>query len=261
MSIFNNVEGFENVSPELQLAIFIVGCLIILVALVAIVISIVLGIMYIKYNRKNNSSNLTGEAVARRILDSNGLSHIKVSSWGSFLFGNSYSHFFKKVRLRRLTKDKTSLTSLAMGAEKSALAIMDKEGDSDMKQRITLTPLIYFGPLAFIPLVIIGVIIDIIVFNFTGLVTVIAAGIGLLFYLLSFIFSIKILKTEIKAQARACEILLKENMASPAEIEDMKKLFKIYNVQYVNDIILEFLQMVLKVLEIFARSQNNSASK
>lgn len=258
MWIFDDMEGFENVSPEIQWAILIVGGLIAVVAVVAIVISIWLAIKYIKFNRKINSADLTGGDVARKILDNNGLKHIKVSSFGSFLFGNSYSHYFKKVRIRRLTKDKKSLTSLAIGAEKSALAILDKEGDKDMKKRIALTPFIYFGPLAFIPLLVAGIVIDIIVFNFSGLITIIAASVGLLLYLISFILSIKVLKTERKAQKKACEILKKENMATDEEIRMMQELFKLYNIQYVIDIILEFLQMIMKILEIVAKVQNQS---
>jgi len=56
----------------------------------------------VKYNRKRNSSGKTGEEIARKILDDNDLKNIRVSKNGSILFGNSYSHYFKKVRLRRL---------------------------------------------------------------------------------------------------------------------------------------------------------------
>ena len=260
MPLFDNIEEFKNVSPALQWAIFIVGCMIALVAVVAVVISIWLFFKYIKYNRKENSKNISGGDAARQILDKNGLKHIKVSTFGSLLFGNSYSHYFKKVRIRRLTINKTSLTSLAIGAEKSALAVMDKEGDKDMKHRIALTPFIYFGPLAFIPIIAIGVLIDIMLFNFSGLTTIISAGVGLLLYAISFVLSIKVLKTEVKAQKKACEILLKENMATQEEINDMQELFKLYNIQYVIDIIIELLQMIMKVLEVVAKIQANNSS-
>ncbi len=260
MPLFENVEQFENVSPALQWAIFIVACLIAAVAAVSIVISIWLSIKYMVYNRRQNSRGLTGEQAARRILDQNGLQKIKVSVVGSMLFGNSYSHYFKKVRLRRLTTRKPSITSLAIGAEKSALAILDKEGDKDMRTRVVLTPLMYLGPFAFIPLIGVGVIIDLIFFNFSGVVTVISAALGLAFYVVSFVLSIMTLKTEVKAQARACKILKEENMATDEEIDMMKQLFKLYNIQYINDLILEFLQLILKILQIVAKVQGNSSS-
>jgi len=258
--LLKDLEQFQNVDPALQWAIFIVAALIAVVAVVSIVISIWLAIKYIVYNRRMNSRNLSGSQAARQILDKNGLQNIKVSVVGSLLFGNSYSHYFKKVRLRRLTNKKPSITSLAMGAEKAALAILDKEGDKDMKKRVALTPLIYFGPFALIPIVAIGVLIDIAIFNFNGVATAIAAGIGLLLYVVSFVLSIMTLKTEVKAQRRACAILKEENMASDEEIEMMQKLFKLYNIQYVNDIIMELLQMILKVLEFVAKMQNSSSS-
>lgn len=260
MPLLENFEEFQNVSPALQWAIFIVGCLIVLVAAVSVTISIWLAIKYVVYNRRINSANLSGGEAARKILDDNGLKHIKVSVVGSLLFGNSYSHYFKKVRIRRLTNKKPSITSLAIGAEKSALAILDKEGDKDMKTRIALTPLIYFGPFAFIPLLAIGIAVDIIVFNFSGVATTIAAALGLGIYVISFVLSIKTLKTEKKAQERACDILKREEMATDEEIDMMRELYKLYNIQYINDIVMEFLQMILKALEFVAKIQNNSGS-
>ena len=260
MPLLQGIEEFQGVSPVLQWAIFIVACLILLVSIFSVGVAIWLAIKYVAFNRRINSRNISGKDAARKILDQNGLQHIKVSVVGSMMFGNSYSHYFKKVRLRRLTNKKNSITSLAMGAEKSALAILDKEGDPDMKARIALTPLMYFGPFAFIPLIVIGVLIDVFLFSFSGVATTVAAILGLGIYAISFVLSIKTLKTEIKAQARACEILKQEDMATDEEIGMMKELFKLYNIQYINDIILEFLQMLLKILEIVAKVQGKSSS-
>lgn len=258
--ILNNLEEFKNVSPALQWAIFIVAALIAVVAVISVGISIWLSIKYVVYNRRKNSANLTGKDAARKILDANGLQHIKVSTFGSLIFGNSYSHYFKKVRIRRLTTKKASITSLAIGAGKASLAVLDKDRDPDMVTRIRLTPLMYFGPFAFIPLIAIGVIIDIIYFNFSGLPTIIAAAIGILIYSISFVLSIKVLKTEIKAQKKALEILQSENLATSEELDMMKELYKLYNIQYVNDIIMEFLQLILRVLQFIAKMQNQSSN-
>ena len=147
-----------------------------------------------------------------------------------------------------------------MGAEKSALAILDKEGDKDMKTRIALTPITFLGPIAFVPIIAIGVIVDVIAFNFTGVVTIIASAIALSFYIVSFVLSIMVLKTEVKAQNKALEILQQEQMADEDEREMMKKLFKLYNIQYVNDLVLQLLEIILRVLMIFANAQSSSSS-
>ena len=112
----------------------------------------------------------------------------------------------------------------------------------------------------FLPILIIGVVLDIILFNFSGVVTTIAASLGLLFYVASFVMSLMVLKTEVKAQNKALEILEKEDLATQEEREMMKSLFKLYNIQYVNDLILEFLELILRILMIFAKVQNTSSS-
>ena len=243
-----------------EIALAIVGGLIVIVSIYALIVSIWLSVKYVKFNRKKNSAGLTGEQVARRILDENGLYHIGVKVTGSVMFGNSYSHYFKKVRLRRFTRHKDSLTSLGIGAQKASLAILDKEGDSDMRKRIRLIPLITFGPFAFIPLVIIGAVIDYFLLNQTGVITLVLGGVGLLFYAYSLVLSVLTLKTEKKAQERAYEILREKNLITEEELASLKELFHLYNIQYVNDIILASLELVYLALQIYSTVQGNNTS-
>ena len=112
-----------------DIALAIVGCMIAIVGIYALIVSVWLMVKYVRFNRRMNSACMTGEEVARQILDDNDLYDIQVKSTGSIIFGNSYSHYFKKVRLRRFTKHERSLTSLGMGAQKASLAILDKEGE------------------------------------------------------------------------------------------------------------------------------------
>lgn len=251
-----------DVSNAVILSLLIITSLIVLLSVVAVSVSVWLGISYMKYNRKKNSVGMSGENIARNILDANGLQHIRVTKTGSIMFGNSYSHYFKKVRLRRLTWQKKSVTSLAMAAQKSSLAILDKESDSDMQKRIKLTPIINFGPLAFIPLVLIGLILDIFIFKSgNGICTIVLSVIGLAFYVLAFVMSILVLKTEKKAQTKALELMKNQNLATDEEIEMCKKLFRLYNIEYVNDMIMALLELIYRVLQIIASAQSNSSSK
>jgi Zn-dependent membrane protease YugP len=111
-----------------------------------------------------------------------------------------------------------------------------------------------------IPIIRIGVIIDIILFNFSGVVTIIATAIAFSFYIVSFVLSLMVLKTEVKAQERALTILKEENMATEEEREMMKKLFKLYNIDYVNQLIIELLQLILRILMLIAKIQGSSSS-
>ena len=248
----------------LQIALICVGVLIAIIGIVSLSVSAWLGVKYYKFNRKENSVRMTGEDVARKVLDDNGLQHIKVKASGSILFGNSYSHYFKKVRIRRLTRHKTSVTALGMGAQKACLAILDKENDPDMKKRIRLYPIITFGPFAFIPLIIVGVLLDYFAFDQSGICTFILGGLGILFYVYAIVLSVVTLKTEKKAQERAYVVLQESGMATESELADLKVLFRLYNIQYVNDIILSSLELLYTLLQIalmFTNGQSSSSSK
>ena len=235
---------------ELEIALLIVGALITVVALASGIVSIFLIAKYYRFNRRENSLGLTGVELARKILDDNGLEHIQVKRTGSLFFGNSYSHYFKKVRLREFIRHQTSLTSIGMGAQKAALAILDKEGDPDMKRRVRLVPLITFGPFAFIPLITIGALLDYFVFNGSGTCTMVLGILGFLFYAYSIVLSVLTLKTEKKAQEKAYDILQNDYHVTDEELSAIKELFQLYNIQYVNDIILSSLELIYTALEI-----------
>lgn len=235
---------------ELEIALIVVGGLIAVVGLISLIITGWLSIKYQVYNKLENSANMSGEEIARKILDDNDLEHIKVKVTGSLLFGNSYSHYFKKVRIRRFTRNEKSITSLGIGAQKAALAILDKEGDPDMKKRIHLYPLITFGPFAFVPLITVGALLDYFIFSQSGLLVYIFGGLGLLFYALAVVLTVTTLKTERKAQAKAYEILEQNKLINEEELAALKDLFHLYNIQYVNDIILAALELIYTVIRI-----------
>lgn len=233
-----------------MIAIIVVAALISLVTLVSSVVSFVLWSKYIRYNKTMNSVGKSGSEIARELLDKNELENIRVSNTGSLMFGNSYSHYFKKIRLRRGIYKKSSITSMALSSEKVALAVMDKEGDQDMRDRVKLVPLITFGPLAFIPLVLVGALLDYAVLHTKGSVTFAFLLLGLAFYVYAIVLSVKTLKTEKKAQLRAVELLKNDNLVEEDEIDMINDLYSLYNIQYVNDIILSSLELLYRVLEI-----------
>jgi Zn-dependent membrane protease YugP len=244
----------------LEIALVVVGLLIAVIGIISLVVSGWLGIKYAKFNRIENSVHMTGEEVARKVLDDNDLEKIKVSVTGSLMFGNSYSHYFKKVRLRRMTRHKTSLVALGMGTQKACLAVLAKENDPDMKKQIRLYPMITFGPFAFIPLILVGAALDYFVFSQNGACVYVLGGLGLLFYVYAIVLSVLTLKTEKKAQERAYIYLQEKQMATSAELEDLKELFHLYNIQYINDIILASLELLYTILEI-AIAINKETSK
>ena len=261
VSAINNSEAGQIYAelPENLRVIFLgVIIAIVVVSIFAFGVSIYLAVRYMKYNRRDDSCGLSGEEVARRVLDSNGLQNIKVTKSGSLLLGNSYSRMFKKVRLRRNTIEKSSVASMAMGAQKAALAVLDSEGDPDMRARTRFSILGFVGPIAFIPLLVVASVLDIIIYEGQGTLTLAACVVGILFYALAFFFQFKTLVTERKAQDRACRILSAEGLATDEEIVLMRKLFRLYNIEYINNMILSMLEILYYTLQIVASANGGS---
>ena len=129
-----------------------------------------------------------------------------------------------------------------------------------MKKQVRLYPVIAFGPFAFIPLILVGAALDYFVFGQNGACTYVLGGLGLLFYAYSIVLSVLTLRTEKKAQERAYIYLREQQMATAEELADLKELFRLYNIQYINDIILAALELLYTVLQI-AAEMNNGRSK
>ena len=78
-----------------------------------------------------------------------------------------------------------------------------------------------------------------------------------MFYVYSVVLSVLTLKTEKKAQNRAYEILEREYHITDEELLSLKELFRLYNIQYINDIILSSLELIYTILEIAIAVKKN----
>ena len=96
----------------------------------------------------------------------------------------------------------------------------------------------------------IGALIDFFVLSGSGICTLTLGFLGLAFYAYAVVLSVMTLKTERKAQERAYDILENEYHITPEELSDIKELFRLYNIQYVNDIILSSLELIYAALRI-----------
>jgi Zn-dependent membrane protease YugP len=110
-----------------------------------------------------------------------------------------------------------------------------------------------------IPLITVGILLDFFLFNQSGICTYVLGGLGLLFYVYSIVLSVLTLKTEKKAQQRAYAILKANHMATAEELEDLEELFHLYNIQYINDIILACLELLYTLLQIALALSDNSS--
>ena len=78
-----------------------------------------------------------------------------------------------------------------------------------------------------------------------------------MFYVYAIVLSVLTLKTEKKAQERAYDILERDYHVTNDELAALKELFHLYNIQYINDIILSSLELLYTLLEIAIAVKGN----
>ncbi len=251
--------GTEEMVGALYIGLIIVGALLGLFCIVAAIAEIwkwVLVARYTHYNKKQASAGLSGHEVAEKLLQGLNITDVTVAKRGFFsglFFGNSYSPFKKQIKLRKNIYDATSITAVAIATQKAALAKRDHDGDKKIKARSVFSTMGYFAPFAVLPLVLIGVVIDILASQGLGLATIILSCIAVVFYIASFVVLCLNIPIEKKANADAVEFMQKTNLVSAEELEDVKSLYKTYMTMYILDFITELLYILWRLVKLIAK--------
>ncbi len=219
---------------------------------------------YRKGNKQQVAIGYTGYQAARAFLDLNGLNDVEVKKcgfWRMLFYGNSYSSRKKTIYLRKNIMNKASVTAVALALQKVALVIQHKEGDKGTKLRTALQPFLPFAPIMFFPIILIGVIFDLILKNtqtFVG--TIIASIIAISIFLFAVIMTFVIMKVEKRANQRALAIMEKTNFLQPQELVLVRKIFTAYELAYVADFIvsiLAFIRIIIKIIAMLLKSSLN----
>ncbi len=243
----------------LTILYIIVGVLLSVVLFAALFARIFLVIKYGKYNRKKVDNGLTGETASRILLDNLDLQDVEVkkNNWlQSLLWGNHYSTRKKRIGLRGGVFNNDSVTAVGLACQKAALAKQHKEGNKMVKVRGHFQPYVLLAPIMLFPLVLVGLVLDLLLFNFTGICTFIFLGVGLLYYLFAFVFSLITFKVEKRANKEALVLMEKTNFLNEEYREDIKQVFKYYEISYFLEFIaalLYFIKYVLKLLMQFQK--------
>lgn len=239
----------------LDIAYIVVTGVLILVIVAALIAQIFVAVGYWQGNRVQNSLGLTGEEFARRLLDANGMQDVQVKKCGilrTLLFGNHYSIMKRTVYLRTFTIKKASVTSVAIAAQKAALAEMHRNGDRQMIVRGRLQGFGIFAPSLFLPLLIIGLVVDLLVIHLL-VFTIVAIVIGLLFIVFSFVVTLLNIPVEKRAMVRAKEWL--NASLTPEENNRIEKIFRCYMVEYVLQFIIAILRLIQLILKILSAAK------
>ena len=168
--------------------------------------------------------------------------------WESLQYSEKDSIF------RIMTINKTSVTSVAIAAQKVALAEQHRDGNKKMIVRGRLQGIGVFAPSLFLPLVIVGILMDLFVFE-NLFMTLIVLILGILFIVFAFVVTILNIPVEKSAMNRASEML--GAYLTAEEMTMVKKVYRSYMIEYVMQFIVALLRMIQLILKAILAVRKN----
>lgn len=191
---------------------------------------------YKKTKKIESSSNMSGYATARKILDSNGLKNVQVME----VSGTLTDHYDPKTKTVRLSTDiykNSSLASIAVAAHECGHALQDKNNYLFLRIRSTIVPLVNLVSR-------IGYII-IVISLFASLTKLL--WIGIMAELVILLFQVITLPVEFNASDRALKQIEELNVVTRDEKKNCRKMLNAAALTYVANVavgIIEILRLI-----------------
>ena len=219
--------------------------LIIIASIITVVADYFVNSSYNKYSSVKSKKGLTGQEVARLILDNYGLKDIYVTEINGIL-SDHYDPNRKAIRLSKDVFHGDGISSISAAAHEVCHAIQDDEAYTMIKVRGMIFPFVSFASKF-------GYIAIFIGFLF-GFLELAWAGIGLLLVIL--LFQLITLPVEFNASDRALKELESLKILDSSELESSKKMLKAAAMTYVASVAATILEILRFILIIIGRDND-----
>ena len=191
---------------------------------------------YNRYSRVRVSRGMTGAMAARRILDDNGLTGVRVERVAGKL-SDHYDPGERVVRLSAGVYDSGSVASLGVAAHECGHAVQHATHYAPLTFRNAIIPITNFGSKLSIPLIIVGLFLS-------GTLV----DIGLLLFSLVAVFQLVTLPVEFNASSRALATLENGNFLDRRELEGARKVLRAAALTYVAALLVSVAQLMRLIL-------------
>ena len=211
--------------------------LILIIIVIPLLAQLSININYNTYKGINNNNKMKGYDIARKILDANGLTEVKVKK----VSGNLSDHYdpsLKVVSLSDSIYDGTSVASTSVAAHECGHAIQDKDNYSFMQIRSAIFPIVNIATSLSYWIILFGFIFEIV-----GLVYI-----GIIFTCIGLLFQIITLPVEFNASSRAKQQLIQYNLITSEEEQGVKKVLGAAAMTYVAGVIASSVQILRLLL-------------
>lgn len=194
-----------------------------------------------KYKTVHNSRGLTADQVARQILDSNGLYHIRIER----IRGNLTDHFDPTANVIRLSDSvygNTSVAAIGVAAHECGHACQHAQEYAPIKLRTAIVPITNICSKLWYITFLIGVLL------FEAMPMI--AWLGVIMFSAVVLFQLVTLPTELDASGRALNTLEADGILDYNEVPMAKKVLKAAAFTYVTALITSIMQL-LRLLSMF----------
>ena len=184
---------------------------------------------YRKYSGVPNQRGITGMQAARRILDANGLGHVRIE----MIPGTLSDHYDPRDCVMRLSADVyngTSVAAVSIAAHESGHAVQHATGYGLLKFRNTIVPVVNIASKLSWPLLIIGLLIASAGSLSTGYLLF---DLGVLFFAGVVVFHLVTLPVELNASKRAIVQMQQLGIVGFDEVRGSKKVLSAAALTYV----------------------------
>jgi Zn-dependent membrane protease YugP len=255
-----NLDGVDLtlIIAILVLSVFAIG--------VSIWGSILQFMVFWKYRSGNHKKvgGQTAKQVAEQMLQSLGYTDIQVRAtsilWLFFFYkwGNRYSPTRKTIFLYRNILNKSTVTAIAIATQKVGLVIQHKQGDKKMAFRAKWEIWTRLAPNMFLPIVSIGVILDVLFYNvigYMGIFSLVFVGIAVLYTLIAFYALFLIIPTERGAGDIALATIQQYKLVPEQYLSNIKSLYDCQVKVYIADFVLAIVNLIMDILYIILKSR------
>lgn len=207
-----------------------------------IVISLVLGLgtqWYIKHTFKvwskvSIDSRESGARVARRFLDSEGLSQVPIRPNGGDDLSDYYDPRTDALYLSGSSENGDSVASVAVACHEAGHAVQHAKNYGPARIRMALVPVVNIGSETWMLVLLAGIFM-----NLTGLI-----NLGILLFAFVVIFQLVTLPVEFDASARAMSFISNDVRISPEQAAGARKMLTAAALTYVAAALSSILQLL-----------------
>lgn len=214
---------------------------------------------YGKYGAMETQSRMTGYDTAQRLLRRGGVTGVSVGRVRGYLTDH-YHPTKGVVNLSDGVYGNDSIAAVAVAAHEVGHVMQKKTGYFPYKLRTALVKVTNIGSSLSVPLVLIGLVLDLFVMNVNSDVGFYVALVGVALYGLSLLFALVTLPVEFNASRRAKKMLVSEGILTKEELPYADKMLSAAAQTYVASLLtslIYFLRFLLWVLTLFGRRRRD----